>query len=259
MKNHFYDIVPTLSGGNTAPNGGVEEIIFADGTVWDRMDITLKVSHPEDTDDTLTATDQVDFLDGGKGNDTLIGGNNSDVYVFGKDYGTDTINDRTDDVNILIPSSDILMFRDGLTQDDVTFVRGANLSDLIIKISGSDDSITIKNEFDATYTGPFGTQWLSRVEHFSFDDGRTLNWNDIIEQMNRDAGTDKDDTIIGFSYEDVLDGGKGNDYLSGGNENDTYRFGFGYGKDIIDENLDNILSGNDDRVVFNADVKAALS
>jgi Ca2+-binding RTX toxin-like protein len=257
VKNHFHEILPTLFGGNTAPKQGADEIIFADGTVWDRMDITLKVSHPEDTNDTLTATDQVDFLDGGKGNDTLIGGNNSDVYVFGKDYGTDTINDRTEDVNILIPSSDILMFRDELTQEDVTFSRGANLDDLIIKINGTSDTITIKSEFEATYTGTFGTQWLSRVEHFNFADGRTLNWDDIIEQLNAAAGTDQDDTIIGFDYEDDLDGGKGNDTLSGGNENDTYHFGFGDGHDIVDENMDNIISGSNDRILFDADVTAA--
>jgi Ca2+-binding RTX toxin-like protein len=257
VKDEFYEILPSLLGNNTLPIHGVEEVIFADGTVWDRMTIALKVSHPEDGDQTLIGTDQVDVLDGGKGNDTLIGGNNSDVYVFGKGYGQDVIDDQAGDHNILILSNDVLMFKDGITRDDVTFSRGADLDDLIITINGTDDQVRINNEFSVTYAGSFGAQWMQRIEYFSFANGEQVSWEDIIQQFNHDAKTDGDDHIIGFDYADVLDGGKGNDTLSGGNESDTYIFGKGYGNDVIDDNLDNILSGDQDRILFGADVKAS--
>src|SRR5262249_36250755 len=151
-----------------------------------------------DAGETLTGTDQVDFIDGGKGNDILKAGNNSDVYVFGKDYGQDVIQEFTEDVNILIPSSDILMFRNGLTVDDVTFSRGADRDDLIVSINGTSDKITIDEQFSVDYAGAFGALWASRVESFNFADGRTLRWDEILEDLTRSAETDGNDTIYGF-------------------------------------------------------------
>lgn len=42
------------------------------------------------------------------------------------------------------------------------------------------------------------------------------------------------DTLIGLGGNDILDGGAGNDLLIGGSGNDTYRYGRGYGNDVID-------------------------
>jgi len=254
LKEEFYDILPTLFGGNVLPTRGVDEIVFADGTVWDRMTMALMVSHPQDTNDTLIGTDQADFMDGGKGDDVLQGGDNGDVYMFGRGYGHDTVIDSQS--NILITQPDSVLFGAGITADDLAFSRVPDTDDLQVKIKGTDDTLTIDSQFSATYTGPFGTQWFNRVETFVFHDGSTVSWQDILRQTLAQAKTDGNDTIIGYSFEDVLDGGKGDDYLSGGNENDTYIFGLGYGHDTILENLTNIISGQTDTIAFNADVKA---
>jgi len=66
---------------------------------------------------------------------------------------------------------------------------------------------------------------INRVEFFTFANGSYISWEDVYKQLDATAGTDGNDIIYGFSYEDVLDGGKGDDYLSGGNENDVYIFG----------------------------------
>lgn len=42
------------------------------------------------------------------------------------------------------------------------------------------------------------------------------------------------DTLIGLGGNDILDGGAGDDLLIGGSGNDTYRYGRGYGNDVID-------------------------
>ena len=46
-------------------------------------------------------------------------------------------------------------------------------------------------------------------------------------------GGDGNDRLIGGIGDDVLDGGAGDDYLGGQYGNNTYRFGRGYGHDII--------------------------
>lgn len=178
-----------LFGGNLLPDRGVGEIIFADGTVWDALEIAKAVRHPEATSDTLQGTRAIDYLDGGAGDDILIGGNEGDHYFFDTGYGHDRIlNDQTD---ILIDTPDFVTFGAGIAQDDLILTRIGDSNDLHISFAGSPgDELTITDQF----------------------------------------------------------------YLSGGNENDTYIFGRGYGSDIIEDRLTMILSGNDDTVLFNADV-----
>ncbi|MDP3816247.1 cadherin-like domain-containing protein [Pseudomonas sp.] len=68
----------------------------------------------------------------------------------------------------------------------------------------------------------------------------TFNGNDGADTLN---GTSKNDTLNGLggndtlsgnAGDDILDGGTGDDWLSGGRGNDIYRFGLGYGHDVID-------------------------
>ncbi len=254
VLEEFHDILPDALGNNTLPDRGVNEIVFADGTVWTRSEIALAVSHPTAADEVLEGTDHIDVLDGGGGNDILRGGNNTDIYVFGRDYGTDRVEEDSS-ANILISTEDFLRLGPNVRREDLTFSRDGD--DLIISIDGTTDQLTIAGQFAATYTGPFGQQWFNRVETLIFDDGRTMSWDEVARQVLLDSSTDGDDTIIGYSTEDVLDGGAGNDYLSGGNENDTYYFGLGYGHDTIEDNLTNILSGQVDKVIFRDGIASA--
>ena len=114
--------------------------------------------------------------------------------------------------------------------------------------------LTVAGQFDANYTGVFATNWFDRIEFFLFEDGGVIGLDRLSEDLVADAKTDGDDTIYGFSYQDVLDGGTGNDFMSGGNENDLYLFGSGYGADVIHEGAFNILDGMIDTVRFNEDV-----
>lgn len=248
---------------------GISEIIFADGTVWDAIDIAKAVSHPEATNDLIFGTGKMDYLDGGAGNDQITGGNSGDIYVFGHGYGQDIISDSTVDLpdasnNPVDPtyyvaedSPDMLYLKD-IALSEVTFERGASIDDLVIKVTGSDDKVTVMNQFVAWYGVPImGTIWADRIEGFVFGDGESFTADGLMTYMTAAAKTSGNDTIYGFSIEDILDGGAGNDYLSGGNENDTYIFGLGYGNDIIEDNFEDVLSGQVDQVVFNADVLPA--
>lgn len=239
---------PGLFGGSLVDDTGVMEIIFADGVVWDRLGIAEAVSHPTSADETIIGTSTIDFLDGGAGNDRLEGGDDGDVYRFGIGYGDDIVYDYSD--KILVNAPDYVQFLEGFSYNDVTFSRTGNSLDLVIEIPNTTDRLTIENQFDSAYTGVFGQQWFSRIELFSFADGFSYGWQEIITDLLINAKTDADDTIYGFDLEDTLDGGIGNDFLSGGNENDTYIYGAGYGADLIYEDMGNILSGQLDRIVF---------
>ncbi|MRR58516.1 MAG: tandem-95 repeat protein [Deltaproteobacteria bacterium] len=65
------------------PAHQVEEIRFADGTVWNASYIMNIVSTPTDTDDYLSGTPENDAIDGGGGNDTIYGRSGDDVLYGG--------------------------------------------------------------------------------------------------------------------------------------------------------------------------------
>lgn len=252
VVGQFTGIKPGLVGGNLNADNGVKEIVFADGTVWGLVEIAYAVSHSSATNDTLVGTFATDVLDGGAGDDTLSGGDNGDIYLFDVGYGEDIIHDQQ--TYILADGQDVVRFGAGFEAADVSFHRYGDSNDLVVQIEGSTDTLTVEGQFDTAYPGAFDPIWLNRIETFVFDDGEYYSWEDIIVHLNATRGTSGNDTIYGFSYEDVLDGRAGDDFLSGGNENDTYIFGKDYGHDIILEGMWNILSGETDTVVFNGDV-----
>jgi|GEM_PF-973220 len=251
----FVGIQPGFFGANLRADQGVHEIIFKNGKVYSELDIAYAVSHPDAASTTLNGTPDYDVLDGGAGNDLLVGGDDGDIYIYGKNYGHDTVSDQQ--TYILLDNMDTVLFRNDIDPENVHFTRNGASNDLIIEFADSpDDTLTIHNQFEATYTGSFGTQWLDRVEAFSFSDGSFYLWDELFSKVLDELKTDGDDTIYGFAWEDTLDGGAGNDFLSGGNEDDTYIFGRGYGIDVIYDDATNILSGHYDVLRMNEGVTA---
>ena len=232
---------------------GVAEMIFADGTTWEDIDMAQAVSHPDAASTTVVGTADNDYLDGGAGDDILQGGGDGDIYVFGRGYDHDTIQDTED--NPFRPAIDILEFKAGISENDLVFHRDGNSNDLTITINGDTaDSLTIDGQFAATYTGVFGTLFSNQIEMFSFADGGSLTADQIDQKILDSLSTDGNDTIYGFSRDDTLIGGKGDDFLSGGNGNDTYIFNRGDGHDTIADQEGNILSGENDTLAFGAGI-----
>ncbi|TAN65839.1 MAG: hypothetical protein EPN20_07440, partial [Magnetospirillum sp.] len=251
LVKEFEGIAPGLFGGDFSDDTGVNEIVFADGVVWDTVDMARNSSHPLALDEVIDGTKMVDFMDGGAGNDSLTGGDSGDVYFFGRGYGHDVIRDEM--ANILIDGSDVLKFGPGLTQNDVEFSHIGNTTNLMITIKDTGETMTVLDQFGAAYT-LFGKQWFNRIEEFLFADGSSLEWDDLIRDLDAGAGTAGNDTIYGFSFDDTLSGGLGDDFISGGNDSDTYLFGLGDGHDTIKDQQGNITSGNSDTVRFGAGV-----
>ena len=71
-----------------------------------------------------------DILIGGSGNDYLNGGRGNDTYVFGKNWGVDSIYNY-DSYRTKDNSKDIIEFKDGIKFSDLSFSSNSNY-DLII-------------------------------------------------------------------------------------------------------------------------------
>ena len=193
---------------------GIEQLRFADGTVWDRTELAARALAATSGDDAIVGGYQDDTLDGGAGNDQFQDLGGYDTYRFGAGDGQDTIADNYGRV----------LFKPGIGQNDITFSRDGN--DLIATVTASGDAVRIK-------------EWLNswqRIDRFDFDNGASLNVNDVLAKLNVSegaeilygspdedtlAGTEKDSVIYGREGNDVLTGGAGRDQLFGEAGDDT--------------------------------------
>ncbi|OLU36004.1 hypothetical protein BVH06_00630 [Pseudomonas sp. PA27(2017)] len=200
-----------------------------------------------------------DTLNGGAGNDTLIGGRGDDTYVFAAGGGQDVI----DNVG---GGFDTLRF-DGITSSQVSSGLMKSGNDLVLKVSGGSDQVTIKNWFlggdyvvDVISFASGGqltaAQVFSAFKLTNPDTKGSPNYQGLPDERSFGTilvGQAGDQNILGSSDADLIDGGagndklrggKGNDYLLGGDGSDTYYFAAGDGQDVIN-NLSNTPADND--------------
>ena len=253
IVDQFEGRLPILgTGGDASNDTGVVEIIFADGVVWNMVEMALAVADPQATSDVLEGTAEIDVLDSGAGDDVMSGGRESDIYIYNVGYGNDQIEDNND--NILVQHYDMVKFGEGIEKESLTFHRDGGSDDLRITFDNPGDSLTLINQFHAVYTGVLGMDWADRVELFTFADGTSYSWSEIMIKILADAKTDGDDTIHGYFYKDRLDGGLGNDHLFGGDDADIYVFDRGYGQDVIYDEMTSIFFKDPDIVDFGAGI-----
>ena len=220
--------------------------------------------------DTIITNSGNDIINGGRGNDILNGGSGNDTYVFGKEFGKDTIINY----NPNLDSTDTIKFIDGITLNDLSFSQ-----------DGDNLYITMDDENSVTVKGFFNGQAIKKIE---FSDGKTLNLKDILSLslkgatdnndtlkvitndnfiVNTKGGDDKitlnggndyidagsgTDTVNAGSGNDIIIGGNGNDSLNGGSGSDTYKFARGFGKDLI---INTINQGEIETIEFIDDIK----
>ena len=184
------------------------------------------------------------LLNGGKGNDTLRGGDGADVFIYEKNSGKDFIeNYGTGDV--------ISLGSDATIKD--AYMKS---KDVVIKIGTS--SITVKNTSEITFMQ--GNKAINFSNGVFIDDDSakvygsfkgTINLSDY-KVTNADAslvkkritivgdtknnslvGGKSKDSLRGGAGDDTLSGGKGNDLLWGGADADTFIYKAGEGNDTI--------------------------
>ena len=252
VRNQFLgELNPSF--GNSTQNTRMSSIVFADGVIWDRAKIALAVSDPQDSDQIIVGSGDMDVMDGGAGNDVLAGGAGGDYYVFRRGDGQDTIReDNSSASNPLSAGLDFLQFLgEDLSSEDISLRRYGEGDDLYIILKDEDgnlteDTIQIVDMFDGLRLNLSG--FLSQnvdqsleldyiapniIERFIFEDGSSLDFEQITQRVLDEAKTEEEDGIYGFINDNTLDGGAGNDYLVGREGGDTYIYGADYGLDEI--------------------------
>ncbi|MBY3259876.1 calcium-binding protein, partial [Rhizobium laguerreae] len=205
---------------STTANWGLERIEFADGTVWNRAQIS-SASWIRGTagNDTLTGTTGNDTLYGGAGNDTLNGGDGSDIH-FGGDG---------DDLLIGNVGADSFDGGNGVDTLDFTYYTAAShvidLSAGVVTFtdnSTTEQILNIENVIGGSGVNDIrGSSADNRLDGGAGNDGISGNdGNDIL------IGGDGDDTLRGGSGNDTLIGGTGFDSFDGGDGFDTGDFSY---------------------------------
>jgi Ca2+-binding RTX toxin-like protein len=238
--------------------------------VGDQHDNTLTGTTGNDRLSGQAGNDQ---LQGGQGNDLLIGGWGDDTYLFAKGDGQDVINNEGGGV-------DKLRFTGAIGFNDVASGLTKSGDDLILKIAGTSDQVTIQKffqggdyamdsiEFESggsiSADQIFGAYGLTNPNPVSSPDYTNLPSEKAFGTVTH--ATNASETLIGSSDADLLDAGagndvlqgnKGNDYLIGGQGNDTYKFAKGDGQDTIN-NFSNLPNETDKLVLGDGITKSDL-
>ncbi len=231
----------------------IDQFIFADGTIWTSGEIEGRVrtfigisadesfygSTGDDTIRGMGGNDQIradagnDVLDGGAGNDFLEGYSGNDLYVFGRGYGQDSIDEQGDSADI-----DTLQLIDGITPSDITLQAAPDF--------GTGALLTIKNASDQVNLGGFFLSDGMRVDRIQFSDGTIWDYSAMLahtEGVNLVGTEDTDyfygnvtnDTLFGLGGDDTLSGGAGNDILDGGTGADRMTGGTGNDLFVVDD------------------------
>ncbi len=181
--------------------------------------------------DTLAGGDGNDILDGGAGDDELDGGNGHDVYRFGFGDGNDSVTDWQ--------GQNVIELKENVTREDVSFKRVGN--DLILMLSDG-SSVSLNRGADEGYL-----QYFNTVKFLNGTD-EDIVIGDILASVPEEPETV---VVQGTANADTFVSTLENEHFVGKSGDDVYRFGFGCGNDVIEENY------GEDVIELNADVTAA--
>ena len=241
-------------GGGHAGNGNLYDLYFfnRDLTTAERQllegynawkwKFALSATHPYATDHSLfSAGNTVVELNGGEGNDTLVGANGLDVIDGGEGRDTASFEQSTKAVTVtLADSGTTIVFNDGFGKQD----RLTGIEDLI---GGSAADRLTGNSADNVIEGGAGNDTLAggagtdTVAYRTATAGVTVNLSTGVATGG--AGTDSlsgFENIAGSAHADSLRGDAGANRIEGGGGNDTLIGGGG---------ADSLLGGEgDDRL-----------
>ena len=212
----------------------------------DRFDMLTIGQRPENHfvhgtagDDVQAGSDLFDIFLHGAGDDSLSGGAGHDLYLRGFGLDVDTIFDAAD-----AAGGNHLML--GAMSSAVLQLRYEG--NFLVLWDGFDDLVRLSG-FDAQDV----LGGARAVQTFSFSDGVTLSYEQLLERGFDIVGSDHPngdllegtnihdrmqggaggDTLHGNDGNDHLDGGAGNDSLFGWRGSDTYHFGRLSGTDTV--------------------------
>jgi Ca2+-binding RTX toxin-like protein len=217
-------------------NFGIDEIHFADETVWDRSAIASAAAvetHVQSITgtagaDTLTGDYGANTIEGLDGDDTILGRMAADLLLGGA--GDDSINGGA--------GADLIQ---GGEDDDA--LSGWNGDDtFVVTVDDGDDSIAGGNGHDILDFLAFAVNSSTTVDLGAGSaTGADIGTDSIagVEEVWAGAGDDTltggaaDETLLGGEGDDTLSGGGGKDILLGEQGSDTFAYDAGDGADQI--------------------------
>lgn len=206
-------------------NRGIDQIRFADGSIWSRSDIlTHAIFQGTDGNNLVQGTQGDDVLRAGRGDDWIKQGAGSDTILYSKGDGSDLLEDVTSGTST---DNDVLRLVD-LRIDEVTLSREGN--SLLVRVNETGDVITSRNFF-LRFNGVNSTEG---VEYIQFANGVTLDRYAIFDAAPF-RGNDGNDFLSGTAFDDRILGGHGRDVISLGTGSDTVVWSKGDGNDVISE------------------------
>ncbi|HKJ63373.1 MAG TPA: calcium-binding protein [Hyphomicrobiales bacterium] len=191
-------------------NTGIDEIRFADSTVWNAAGIeaaTMFILAGTNGDDVITGTSHGEILLGLDGNDQLLGAAGDD-QLFGGD-GDDWLSG----------GAGLDSFDGGAGNDTVDFTYSTGTVDIDL------------NTGLASWLGA-SPETLTGIENVNGSNGANVITGDA--GNNRLLGFNGNDTIYGGDGDDFINGGSGADILDGGNGIDTVTYDYFSGDLDID-------------------------
>ncbi|HLQ19030.1 MAG TPA: calcium-binding protein, partial [Tabrizicola sp.] len=223
-------IDPSLGIDYIGPNL-IEKFLFEDGSWLDWDQVTARVLETARTDgaDVIYGFIDADTLDGGRGDDLLIGREGGDTYTFSRGNGIDVVRDGDYSFKLFGSPPDRLKFLDGITWGDLEFIRDGASDTLELRIAGTNDAVILKDQEEyAAFQG-----FINLIETIQFGNGTSWTYQQLFQHFINLSQTDGADTVYGFHTADVITGGLGNDNLQGQGGNDRYIWSLGDGSDRI--------------------------
>ncbi|AUX78428.1 calcium-binding protein [Sinorhizobium fredii] len=172
-------------------------------------------------DDGLLKLDGDNLFDAGGGNDVIVSGAGSDLFLYRSGDGSDVIRDTSKSTAEL----DTLVLTDA-SASDVTFERMGDT--LRIRFAGSTETIISEDFFRNWGIENRG------IDKIVLSDGTELS-RDTIARLSVTVDDNNDHTISDTASDDVLRPGRGDDLISINEGNDTVVHAAGDGDDIIDD------------------------
>lgn len=262
------------------PQSRVEQVVFADGTIWDSAQLeSMAILATEGNDDIYgTNNDEnIDALAGndivraGSGNDVLIGGAGSDSLFgeIGNDIlsggdGLDTLiggegNDELDggagnDWLYGDGGSDKYHFSRGGGNDrieekgaigpsDIDTVQVANdilPSELSVRRENGNLKLSLSDGLSSLLIVGWYLDSKNKIEQVVFDDGTV--WSAAQLELIANTPTEGNDALYGTNGDDSIDALSGNDSINGGDGNDVLTGGAG-NDGVHGENGNDVLYG----------------
>jgi Ca2+-binding RTX toxin-like protein len=260
----------------------VEEIRFADGTVWNVDTIKALALLPTAGNDYLRGYATADIISGGEGNDTLSGeagddivnGDNGNDYLNGSN-GNDVLNGGTgsdslyggngndildggvgNDSLLGGEGNDVYLFGRGSGQDSINnndlaagkvdavqFAADITIADVSMKRVGSELEISLIGTADKLTISSYFFQ--DGAGSYKLEEIRFADgtvWNVEMVKAMVLLPTAGNDNLRGYATADIISGEGGNDFIYAGDGNDTINGGEG-ADNLSGENGNDVVNG----------------